>query len=163
VKPLGYLAVLLVGAALAPWLHRVAIGGVPPDLLLLLALYPTLRWGFRQGYWIAWSGGLVVDLQSLGTGLPHCLLYLAAAYGISVARQILDLDRYAVSAVLAMGAAALALGNLGALALWVGPGAEAMPLLLRSLAGALYTATITPVLFLMLGRLPLEARPREAA
>ena len=60
---LRYLLVLLVSGALATQLHRVEIGSVVPDLMLIVALYPSLRYGFREGYLFAYGAGLMVDLS----------------------------------------------------------------------------------------------------
>ena len=157
-SPWRYAVVLLVTAALAPGLDRVSLGGVAPDLLLVVALFPALRHGFRAGYHLAWLGGLLVDLQSLGAGVPHCLLYLVAAYGVSLTRQVVEFQEHRLAQALILGAAALALDNLGALALWAGPGAEAIPLLLRALVAALYTALVTPLTYVLLEQLPLGRR-----
>jgi rod shape-determining protein MreD len=161
VNPWRYALVLLVTAALAPGLRLVSLGGVTPDLLLVVALFPALRHGFRAGYLLAWVGGLLVDCQSLGAGIPHSLLYLLAAYGVSLTRQVVRLEGHRLAQALSLGAAALALDNLGALALWAGPGAEAVPLLVRALAAALYTALVTPLVYLVLEWLPLGSRPRR--
>lgn len=73
--PLMALAALLQSTALA----RLAIGGVKPDLVLLLVVIGTLLYGPRIGIVWAFVGGLFLDVFSGGPLGSSSLALMAAA------------------------------------------------------------------------------------
>jgi len=157
-----YLLVLGLGVLASSWTSVFAFEGVTFDLLLILALYPTLAGGFREGYLHAWLAGLAVDATSLGTGVPHCLSFLAAAYVVALLRGVFEMRDHPLAQSLVIGLVAVACGNVDAIAVRMAGGGHATALLLLSLLTALYTALVAPLLFAALSLLPL-ARRRSVA
>lgn len=88
--PLLFIASLLQSTAAA----RVQVGGVKPDLVLLLVLSGTLIYGSRPGIIWAFLGGVALDIFSGGPMGSSSLALMAATVVIGLAQR--NLSRFNV-------------------------------------------------------------------
>ncbi|MFO7898532.1 MAG: rod shape-determining protein MreD [Planctomycetota bacterium] len=159
VRVLGVLIVAaLVQGTLLP---AVEVGGVRPDLLLLLAIYvavhePPGRGSRRAAFWVGWFAGLLQDVYSTGGPLPFGTT--ALVFGLlTVAMHRLGTELFfdsAIAQVLILAPTVLAAHAALAVVLVVAAGASAGVALSLAWWTTCYSALAAPLVFLALR--PLE-------
>ena len=78
---IGVAAVLLfAGLVQVTWAHGLAVLGVIPNLVLLIAVAMAWNFDMRAGLACACAGGLFLDLAAPGPLGSHALSLLSAAY-----------------------------------------------------------------------------------
>ncbi len=98
--------VLFAGLVQVTWAHGIAVLGVFPNLVLVIAVAITWNFGVRAGLACACAGGLFLDLASPGPLGPHALALLAGAYVAGLWAR--DVDRASfMQPALAAGVATL--------------------------------------------------------
>ena len=129
----------------------VAIGGVRPNLVVLVAASWSVAAGAREGVWWAFVGGLAADLLSGGPLGAQALAALVPVTAVGVSDTSLR-ARSAVTGAALVGVATLAAGliYLAILAIVGGVTGE-VPLLLAMVAGsAIYNGALAIATFPLL-------------
>lgn len=144
-NPFAYGVALLFAFTLQiTWAGLLEVGGVTPDLLLLLGLVAAWRAPARAAIVACWAAGLAKDLGSSAHLGSHAALFALAGAAISLGRSLLYLEHPVVQ--MAVGFFGAAVVNGGFLCGSVLTGAEGAPadLALRVLGAAAYTACCAP-------------------
>lgn len=159
------LTILLMGAVIllqTTVLGVVAVGGVTPDLQLILLVFLALRRGSMSGQVAGFAGGLLEDLVSLAPLGFHALVRTLVGYSAGLLHETLRTDEVAV-AVLTVVGATLVKGLASALLGLIFDVRPDLHLLEgRFWIEAAYGALLAPFLFALLGRVRLlRASGRE--
>ena len=84
------LLVLFAGLVQLTWAQGLAVLGVFPNLVLVIAVAITWSHGLRAGLACACAGGLLLDLAAPGPLGPHALALLAGAYAAGLWARDVD-------------------------------------------------------------------------
>ena len=138
------LSVLLVGFFvhiwLAPWLE---IGGVMPDLLLILVIHLSLSERFDRVFHLQWAIGLLRDLYSGGGIGLYAGAYLMAGIVLSRFREGFFADHFLTQSAIAFGIGLQVYVVVLSYHLFLEPG-QPRGLIGRAFGIPLYTGVITP-------------------
>lgn len=160
------LTLLLTAAAIllqTTVLEIVAVGGVTPDLQLILLVFLALRRGSMSGQLVGFAGGLLEDMVSLAPLGFHALVRTLVGFAAGLPYKALRNDEVAVAVLTVLGAT-LVKGLASAL---LGQIFDVHPDL-HLLEGrfwieAAYSALLAPFLFALLNWVRLVRPPgREA-
>ena len=143
-------------------LEVVAVGGVTPDLQLILLLFLALRRGSMSGQLAGFAGGLLEDLASLAPLGFHALVRTLVGFSSGLLHGLIGTSAIAVP-VLMLGASVikgLASALLG-LIFDLHPDLHLLdgPFWIE----AAYSAVLAPLLFALLGRVRLLRPSRREA
>lgn len=154
------LAAALLQASVVPF---VAMGGIRPNMPLLVAGSWSVAAGAREAIWWAFVGGLASDLLSSGPLGAFAAAALPAVAAIGVGERSLAAPTRVPVAAASVGVAALAAGVLyvGLLALAGQPLPELPALGLQTVGGALYTGALALAAY-PLARLLRRATEQES-
>lgn len=159
------IALLIVTAVLAqtalfPFL---ALGGLRPDLLLLVVIGVALSDGVMPGLRVGFAAGLLTDLlvDQAPVGLA-ALVFTGVGYVIGTARPYLAPDSLTAPLLLAFLASLFGTAGYGLLSLLLGDERVTGQMLLQAAASvAIYNTLLAPIVFGAVRRLsdrfPLEA------
>lgn len=152
--------VVLAQTALFPFL---ALGGLRPDLLLLVVIGVALSDGVMPGLRVGFAAGLMADLlvDQAPVGLA-ALVLTGVGYVIGTARPYLAPDSLTAPVLLAFLSSLLGTAGYGVLSLLLGEERVTGQMLLQaSVSVAIYNTLLAPIVFGVVRRLsarfPLEA------
>ena len=151
---LWIVVVVMVALLQTTWLGAIRIGGVVPDLTLLLVVYFAIAHGEERAMFTGVVGGLFQDVASHAVLGHHIVCHVIAGYAVGRLSARLITEHPAVKGGLVL-CAGLVNGLLFTIIQYVQhPDLDAMHTVTALvIPGAFYTALATPVVFFFLARL----------
>lgn len=159
------LTILLLGAVVllqTTVLGIVAVGGVTPDLQLILLVFLALRRGSMSGQLAGFAGGLLEDLVSLAPLGFHALVRTLVGFTSGLLHGLVRTNAIAVP-VLILGATFIKGLTSALLGLLFDVQPDLHLLEGRFWIEAAYSAVLAPFLFALLGRVRLLRPSRHEA
>lgn len=148
-------AVFIISAALIQmtWLETIEVGGVRPDLPLLLVVYFAIADGEERAMFSGVLGGIFQDIAGNNSLGHHVLCHVLIGYAVGRLTVRLITEHPAIKIVIVF-LASFVYGFLYNTIEYVQNPEVSMlhNILSQIIPGAFYTALVTPIVFLMLAR-----------
>lgn len=144
------LAALLLQAGIAPY---IAIGGVVPDLLLLVAVTLALVQGPRSGMFAGFAAGLLFDLMGTGPVGPAALVFCIVGFVAGSLQANTFAEGWILPVTILFFASIVAEVGYGLVLGVLGEGGVSLGVVFRvMLPGAVYNAALAVLVYPWLAR-----------